>query len=189
MSTRGSHIRPVSGNHHLETMLPAPLESRSRNTTTVNAYDRMTQEQDEALDESNLHQNVSQPDRDEVEQAHRPRLLAAGPLRQGEDQKRQHGEQRDGQDHSQNGHAEIIFPVDALPQRFGMQDLSQLQSEEEERSIVGHRRHIVGIARRKVFRVVGLDQLGKGTGAGGIMVAGGLTAPSPATVKPGSGGA
>ena len=37
MSSSGSHIRLVSANHHRESMLPAPLESRSRNTTTVNA--------------------------------------------------------------------------------------------------------------------------------------------------------
>ena len=74
----------------------------------------MTQEQDEALDESDLDQNVSQPDRDEVEQAHRTRLLASSAPRQRKNQKHQHGQQRNGQHHPQHGHAQINFPVDAL---------------------------------------------------------------------------
>ena len=37
MSSRGSHTRLVSASHQRETMLPAPLESSSRNTTTVRA--------------------------------------------------------------------------------------------------------------------------------------------------------
>src|ERR1700687_6368005 len=51
-----------------------------------------------------------------------------------------------------------------------MQELSELQSEEEERSVVGHGRHIVGVMRSKIFRIVRADQLGKGAGAGSIML-------------------
>src|SRR4029078_705636 len=113
-------------------------------------YDRqrvhgMTQEQDEALDESDLHQNVSQPDGDEVEQSQRTRLLASSPPSQGKNQKQQHSQERDGQDHAKHGHAQVHFPVDPLHQRLRMQDLSKLQSEEEERSVVGHRRHVVRV--------------------------------------------
>ena len=48
--------------------------------------DRVSQKEDEALDESDLDQDVSQADGDKVEQAHRTRLLAAAPLRQGKNQ-------------------------------------------------------------------------------------------------------
>ena len=129
----------------------------------------MAQKQDEALDKSDLHQNVSQPDCDEVKKPNWPRLLASLPLGQGKNQKHQHRQERDGQDHAQNGHTQIIFPVDALHQRFGMQDLPELQGEKEKRSVVGHRRDVVRVTRGKIVRIVRLDQLGEGIGAGGIM--------------------
>ncbi len=113
--------------------------------------DRMAQEQDEALDEGDLDQDVSQPDRDEVEQAQRTRLLAPRPDRQRKHQKHQHGQKRDGQHHPQHGHAQIILPVNASLQRLGMEYLVELQSEKEKRGIVGYGRHIVRIALRKLY--------------------------------------
>src|SRR4051794_33646324 len=50
-----------------------------------------------------------------------------------------------------------------------MQDLVQLQSEEEKWSIVGDWRDVIRIALGEMFRIVRLNQLYKGAGAGRIL--------------------
>ena len=111
----------------------------------------MAQEQDEALDEGDLDQDVSQPHRDEVEQAQRTRLLAPRPHRQRKHQKPQHSQKRDGQHHPQHSHPQIILPVHASLQRLGMEYLVELQSEKEKRGIVGYGRHLVRVALAQTF--------------------------------------
>ena len=117
-------MRLVSASHQRETMLPAPLESSRQEHHYGERVDRMSQKQHEALDESDLNQNVSQADSDEIQQTDRTKLPAPGAHRQRHNQKPHHRQERNGENHAQDGHAQINFPVHALLQRAGTQDLS-----------------------------------------------------------------
>src|SRR5882724_7273780 len=121
----------------------------------------MSEKQHEALDESDLHQNVSQANSNEIKQANRTKLLVSSAHRQGSNQKSQHGHQRNGQNHSQDSDAKVDFPVHPLLQRARTQNLAEFQVEEEERSVVGDGGDVVGVASRKTMRIIKLDQLGK----------------------------
>src|SRR5947208_2151893 len=118
----------------------------------------MTEEQDEPLDESDLHQDVADADRDKVEEPHGP-MPATTPQEQRNDEEGQYREHGDNQHHSEHSDAEIHLPIDAALKRILAEHLAQLEREEKEGSVVAYRSDVIGIIARESSRVVLRDQL------------------------------
>src|SRR6516225_6140361 len=101
----------------------------------------MPKEQHEALDECNLDQNVSQADRDEVDQGKRWVTGAAATQHERQNEKYQHGNERDYQHQKKNQHAEIHLPVDSLSQTPLAQNLPGFEREKEKWCVIAHGRN------------------------------------------------
>ena len=152
MSSRGSHTRlglrqPPARNHAARAARKQKQEHHHRQ-----CIDGMAQEQDEALDEGDLDQDVSQTDRDEIEQAQRTRLLApSAPSPAEAPETPARPEARWPAPSPARPRPDSLFQSMPRCSDLGMQYLPELQSEKEKRRVVGHGRHVVRIALRKSF--------------------------------------
>src|SRR5882724_2720323 len=150
-TTMRAEIKPSSGRILLPVLirrraatLPAPLESSSRNTTTVRAYG-MSQKKNEALDQGNFNQDKSESHSNEIKQSNDPGLVyvaRAMPMqRQWQNQERKHGHDRNNQEHSKHDNAQVDAPVHAVACSGHniFKHVTGLKREEEERCAVTHR--------------------------------------------------
>src|SRR5579859_3419739 len=120
----------------------------------------MTKKQNEALDEGDLDQDVSEPDNDKIEQGKRRLPSLSSGKRQGQNQKCQHGEQRNRQHEDQDQHAEIHFPINSAPQAL-LENVAGLNREEKKWSIVADGRNIVRVGSGETLGIVAGNQVGK----------------------------
>src|SRR5450432_4866904 len=99
----------------------------------------MPQEQDEALNEGNLHHDVAKPDGYKIKQRQRrmPRLPAL--QRQRKNQKQEHRDRRNPEHQQQNEYSQVYLPVNTLAHARLAQNLRRLQREKKERSVVRDR--------------------------------------------------
>src|SRR5579871_566459 len=121
----------------------------------------MSKKQHEPLDKRDLHQNVSQPHRDEIKQRQRRVLWRSSLPRKRQNQKGQYRAHRNYENEQQNQNTEIYFPVNAMLQPILPKNLPGLQREEEKWSIVADRRHVVRVAARESIGIVAGDEIGK----------------------------
>src|SRR4051794_37719519 len=99
----------------------------------------MAQEKHKALDQRNFHQDEAEAHGDEIKQSDNSSLrnvLATAMQRQRQNQKGQHGHNRDDQQHSQHDNAQVDAPVHAASctgQNI-FNYVPRLQREKEKRS-------------------------------------------------------
>ena len=82
----------------------------------------MPEEKHKALDECDLHQNVTHSYGYEIKQ--RKRRLTASPQREWQDQESHYSQQRNDEHENQNQNSQIYLPVNAIAQPLRAKDLT-----------------------------------------------------------------
>src|SRR4029077_9692348 len=121
----------------------------------------MAQKKYEALNECDLHQDVTQAHGDEVKQ----RQGALSPASMQSHRQQQEGEDdhdRNQEHDAQYDDTEVYLPVDALLQSPVVENLVCLQGKEKEGAAVVDGGDVVGIVASEGGRIISGDQSGKG---------------------------
>ena len=135
----------------------------------------MSKEKNEALDQRNFHEDVTESYGDEITQ---PQDSGMGRLRfigQWNQKKSKNCKQRDQQHHSQNDNAEVYAPVHASTRTAQICDrVRRLEREEEEWRGVENWSYVVLIVGSESSGIVGAYEPGKGIL--GVFIAGKIEA-------------
>src|SRR5581483_2840326 len=120
----------------------------------------MPEEQNEALNESDLHQDVAEADGGEVEQpsdaswAGLDVSSGRSPVQdKRHDQKREHSDERQHQQKEQHDHADVDAPIHAAPgaAQDAAEHVAGADGEKEKWSVVGDGRDVVRVSREEVL--------------------------------------
>src|SRR6266496_5302067 len=117
----------------------------------------MSQEEHEPLNQRDLNQNVAETHSDEVHQSSSLMVLRSVSQQEWKNEKSEHRQDRDDQQHSKDGHTKVHLPIHGGTVRVQVQQSCWLEREKEKRCVVGDRRDIVVVGSREDFRIVALD--------------------------------